>query len=74
MRLVGGWASDRFVDSGADGCLRRGRRLRRDLRRHPALDGAGTVAFLVMAAALGAGSGATFALIASVTDLSRVGG
>ena len=31
-------------------------------------------AFLAMAAALGAGSGATFALIARVTDPSRVGG
>ena len=34
----------------------------------------GTVAFLAMAAALGAGSGATFALVAKVTDPSRVGG
>ena len=40
----------------------------------PPLDGVGTVAFLAMAAALGAGSGATFALIATVTDPSRVGG
>jgi len=40
----------------------------------PPLDGIGTVAFLVMAAALGAGSGATFALIASATEPSRVGG
>ena len=35
---------------------------------HPPLDGIGTVAFLAMAAALGAGSGATFALIARVTE------
>ena len=34
----------------------------------------GTVAFLVMAAALGAGSGATFALIAHSTEPARVGG
>ena len=40
----------------------------------PPLDGVGTVAFLAMAAALGAGSGATFALIAQVTDPARVGG
>jgi len=40
----------------------------------PPLHGIGTVAFLVMAAALGAGSGATFALVAKVTDPSRVGG
>jgi NNP family nitrate/nitrite transporter-like MFS transporter len=34
----------------------------------------GTVAFLSMAAALGAGAGATFALIARVTEPPRVGG
>ena len=34
----------------------------------------GTIAFLVMAAALGAGAGATFALVAQVTDPARVGG
>jgi NNP family nitrate/nitrite transporter-like MFS transporter len=34
----------------------------------------GTVAFLVMAAALGAGSGATFALVAHATEPARVGG
>jgi MFS transporter, NNP family, nitrate/nitrite transporter len=32
------------------------------------------VAFLSMAAALGAGSGATFALVAKVTEPARVGG
>jgi len=40
----------------------------------PPLHGIGTVAFLAMAAALGSGSGATFALIAKVTEPSRVGG
>jgi len=40
----------------------------------PPLQGIGTLAFLAMAAALGSGSGATFALIAKVTDPSRVGG
>ena len=45
----------------------RGRHTRRSTR-------VGTVAFLAMAAALGAGSGATFALVAKVTDPSRVGG
>jgi NNP family nitrate/nitrite transporter-like MFS transporter len=34
----------------------------------------GTAAFLAMAAALGSGSGATFALIARVTEPARVGG
>jgi NNP family nitrate/nitrite transporter-like MFS transporter len=40
----------------------------------PPLHGIGTIAFLAMAAALGSGSGATFALIAKVTEPSRVGG
>lgn len=40
----------------------------------PPLDIRGTSTFLVMAAALGAGSGATFAYIAQVTDPLRVGG
>lgn len=40
----------------------------------PILEHVGTAAFLGMAAALGAGSGATFALIAQVTDPGRVGG
>mgnify|MGYP007112018201 CR=1 FL=1 len=40
----------------------------------PPLDGVVTVAFRAMAAALGSGSGATFALIAQVTDPSRGGG
>lgn len=41
---------------------------------NPPLHAGGTVAFLAMAAALGAGSGAVFALIAQVTDPARVGG
>ncbi|MFJ6133907.1 MFS transporter [Janibacter terrae] len=41
---------------------------------NPPLHAGGTVAFLAMAAALGAGSGAVFALIAQVTDPTRVGG
>ena len=40
----------------------------------PLLEHIGTVAFLAMAAALGSGSGATFALIAQVTEPARVGG
>lgn len=40
----------------------------------PPLDIRGTSAFLLMAAALGTGSGATFALIAQVTDPAKVGG
>ncbi|MDN5895818.1 MAG: MFS transporter, partial [Nocardioides sp.] len=41
---------------------------------HPPLDIRGTSAFLLMAAALGVGSGATFAMIAQVTDPAKVGG
>ncbi len=41
---------------------------------HPVLEHTGTAAFLIMAMALGSGTGATFALIAKVTDPARVGG
>ena len=41
---------------------------------NPPLHAGGTVAFLAMAVALGAGSGAVFALIAQVTEPARVGG
>jgi NNP family nitrate/nitrite transporter-like MFS transporter len=40
----------------------------------PLLEPVGAAAFLSMAAALGAGSGATFALVAKVTEPARVGG
>jgi NNP family nitrate/nitrite transporter-like MFS transporter len=65
MRPVGGWLSDRFGAVPVLAAVSAGT---------PPLDGIGTAAFLVMAAALGAGSGATFALIAKVTDPGRVGG
>ncbi len=75
MRPVGGWLSDKFgpipvlatgyvvVAVGAGVAA-----------THPILEHIGTIAFLAMAAALGSGSGATFALIARVTDPGRVGG
>lgn len=75
MRPIGGWLSDKLgavrvlaagfvvVAAGAGVAA-----------THPLLQHVGTVAFLLMAAALGSGSGATFALIAKVTDPSRVGG
>jgi MFS transporter, NNP family, nitrate/nitrite transporter len=75
MRPIGGWLSDKFgpipvltvgyavVAVGAGVAA-----------THPLLEHVGTVAFLAMAAALGAGSGATFALIARVTEPARVGG
>ncbi|VXA93121.1 putative nitrate/nitrite transporter NarK2 [Aeromicrobium sp. 9AM] len=75
MRPVGGWLADRF---GAIPVLATGFGIvvvcAGISAGTPPLEGIGTVAFLAMAAALGSGSGATFALIAKVTDPSRVGG
>ncbi len=75
MRPAGGWLSDRFgpipVLSAVFGVVTVCAAISAGT---PPLAGIGTVAFLVMAAALGAGSGATFALIARATDPSRVGG
>ena len=75
MRPVGGWLSDRF---GAIPVLATGYSVvvvgAGIAATQPLLEPVGTIAFLSMAAALGAGSGATFALLAKVTDPSRVGG
>jgi NNP family nitrate/nitrite transporter-like MFS transporter len=75
MRPIGGWLSDRF---GAIPVLATGFGVvvvcAGISAGTPPLQGIGTVAFLAMAAALGSGSGATFALIAEVTEPSRVGG
>ena len=75
MRPVGGWLSDRFgsipVLSAGYGVVVVCAAISAGT---PPLDGIGTVAFLAMAAALGSGSGATFALIAQVTDPARIGG
>jgi MFS transporter, NNP family, nitrate/nitrite transporter len=75
MRPIGGWLSDRFgpipVLAAAYAVVVLGAGIAAGT---PPLDGVGTVAFLAMAAALGAGSGGTFALIARVTDPGRVGG
>lgn len=75
MRPVGGWLADRFgavpvlgmVFSHVAVCAA-------IASETPPLTAGGTIAFLVMAAALGAGSGAVFALIAQVTEPNRVGG
>lgn len=75
MRPVGGWLADKFgavpvlgmVFSHVAVCAA-------IAAASPALEAGGTIAFLVLAAALGAGSGATFALIAQATEPSRVGG
>ena len=75
MRPVGGWLSDKFgpvpVLVGGFAVVAVGAAV---ASTTPLLEHVGTVAFLAMAAALGSGSGATFALIARVTDPSRVGG
>lgn len=74
MRPIGGWLSDR---AGAVRVL--GASLAVVLAGAvvqaftPGLAPLGTVAFLAMAAALGAGSGATFALVALLAPADRVG-
>ena len=75
MRPVGGWLSDRIgpvpVLAAGFAVVAVGAGVAAGT---PILEPVGAVAFLGMAAALGSGSGATFALIARVTDPSRVGG
>jgi NNP family nitrate/nitrite transporter-like MFS transporter len=75
MRPVGGWLSDKLgpvpVLAVGYGVVVVGAAI---AAFEPLLVPTGTVAFLAMAAALGSGAGATFALIAKVTDPSRVGG
>jgi NNP family nitrate/nitrite transporter-like MFS transporter len=75
MRPVGGWASDRLgpipVLAATYVVVVIGAAVAAPA---PLLEWTGTVAFLSMAAALGAGSGATFALVAIATDPPRVGG
>jgi NNP family nitrate/nitrite transporter-like MFS transporter len=75
MRPLGGWLSDRFgaipVLAGGFAVVVVGAGV---AAGQPLLEPVGAAAFLAMAAALGCGSGATFALIAKVTEPSRVGG
>ena len=75
MRPVGGWLADRVgaipVLSAGFAVVVVGAAVSAGT---PPLHGLGTVAFLAMAAALGSGSGATFALIAQIAEPSRVGG
>jgi len=74
MRPFGGWLSDRYdptrVLSGALLIVGFGAAVQAFT---PALAPLGTVAFLAMAAALGAGSGATFALVALLAPANKVG-
>jgi MFS transporter, NNP family, nitrate/nitrite transporter len=75
MRPVGGYLSDRFdpirVLAAGYGVVVVGAAF---AATSPILEPLGAIAFLAMAAALGSGSGATFALIAKVTEPARVGG
>ena len=74
MRPVGGWLSDRFgpvpVLVAVFGVVAVGASVQ---ALTPGLAPVGTMAFLAMAAALGAGSGATFALLARNAPASQVG-
>jgi MFS transporter, NNP family, nitrate/nitrite transporter len=74
MRPVGGWLSDRFgpvvVLAGGFAVVAAGAAVQAST---PALVPLGTIAFLAMAAALGAGSGATFALVAKAAPPNKVG-
>ncbi|MFE9689621.1 MFS transporter [Micromonospora sp. NPDC005806] len=74
MRPVGGWLSDRFaptrVLAGSLLVVAVGAAVQAFT---PTLAPLGTAAFLSMAAALGAGSGATFALVAVLAPANKVG-
>ncbi|MFE9924617.1 nitrate/nitrite transporter [Streptomyces sp. NPDC005774] len=74
MRPIGGWLSDRLgpvrVLAGSLAVVVAGA-LVQSFTLPLAL--VGTIAFLAMAAALGAGSGATFALVAQLTPAGQVG-
>jgi NNP family nitrate/nitrite transporter-like MFS transporter len=74
MRPLGGWLSDRLgpvrVLAGALGVVVTGALVQSFT---PSLMPLGTIAFLAMAAALGAGSGAVFALVALLAPANKVG-
>jgi NNP family nitrate/nitrite transporter-like MFS transporter len=74
MRPIGGWLSDRLaptrVLAAALGVVVVGAAAQAFT---PSLAPLGTIAFLAMAAALGAGSGATFALVALLAPQNKVG-
>jgi NNP family nitrate/nitrite transporter-like MFS transporter len=74
MRPIGGWLSDRLapprVLMAALGVVTLGALLQSFT---PSLAPLGRIAFLSMAAALGAGSGATFALVAMLAPANKVG-
>jgi NNP family nitrate/nitrite transporter-like MFS transporter len=74
MRPVGGWLSDRFEPTRVLAAALLVVGLGASVQAFtPGLAPVGTVAFLAMAAALGAGSGATFALVALLAPANKVG-
>lgn len=74
LRPIGGWLSDRFGPSSVlVGCLSVVTLGAVVQAFTPPLVLTGTVAFLAMAGALGAGSGATFALVALLAPANKVG-
>ncbi len=74
MRPIGGWLSDRFgpvrVLAGVFGVVAACAAVQAFA---PGLMPLGTMAFLAMAAALGAGSGAVFAMVAMLVPANKVG-
>ncbi|WP_020658799.1 MFS transporter [Amycolatopsis benzoatilytica] len=74
LRPIGGWLSDRLgpvrVLSGVFAIVTASAAVQ---AFSPSLMPLGTIAFLTMAAALGAGSGAVFALVALLTPANKVG-
>jgi MFS transporter, NNP family, nitrate/nitrite transporter len=74
MRPVGGWLSDRFAATRVLGAALAVVVAGAVVQSFtPGLAPLGTIAFLSMAAALGAGSGATFALVAQRAPAQQVG-
>lgn len=74
MRPVGGWLSDRLGPTVVLACCLAVVTLGAVLQAFtPVLIPLATIAFLAMAAALGAGSGATFALVALLAPTDKVG-
>lgn len=74
MRPVGGWLSDRIPPTSVLGAALGVVVVAATVQSStPGLAPVGTIAFLSMAAALGAGSGATFALVAQRAPANQIG-
>lgn len=74
MRPVGGWLSDRVGPTPVLGTAMAVVAVGAAVQAaSPSLAPVGSIAFLAMAAALGAGSGATFALVALLSPANKVG-